>query len=59
MKTALDQLRNLFQSRGFNTRTYINSDDSSRWWVLEIIRQGEVRSAMVFDYETEEMLTIA
>jgi len=53
--TALDQMRTLFQTKGFATRTSINEQ---KQWVLEVIRKEIVRTTMLFDYKTEEMLTI-
>lgn len=54
-KSALENMRSMLQSNGFVTRTYINEQ---RQWALEIIRKSVVRSTMLFDYKTEEMITI-
>lgn len=48
-------MRTLFQTKGFATRTSINEQ---KQWVLEVIRKEIVKTTMLFDYKTEEMLTI-
>jgi hypothetical protein len=54
MKTALDQLRNLFQSKGFATRTFVEN----KQWALEVLRNNKVVDILFFDYKTESLISI-
>jgi len=54
----LSTLRTFFQSQNMNTRTYINEDDFSKWWILEITtKENKFAGSFIFDYDTEEQRT--
>lgn len=52
--TDLIKYREFFQSQKCKTRTFVNSDDVEKWWVLEVYTKLS-STFFTFDYKSEKL----